>query len=111
MKKIAFASAMALAAAGATSAAADCGDVSITEMDWASSAVVTYVSKFLMEQGYGCTVELVPSATVTSGASLAENNEPDIVPEMWTNSAGDAYKKLKENGKIVELKVEDVLGY
>ena len=58
MKRIAFASALALGAAGAASAAADCGEVSITEMDWASSAVVTYVSKFLMEQGYGCTVQV-----------------------------------------------------
>jgi len=44
-----------------TSAMADCGKVSITEMDWASSAVVTAVSKFLMEQGYGCEVQVVPS--------------------------------------------------
>ncbi len=68
MKRIAFASALALGAAGATSAAADCGEVSITEMDWASSAVVTYVSKFLMEQGYGCTVQVVPSSTTPAVA-------------------------------------------
>jgi glycine betaine/proline transport system substrate-binding protein len=43
-----------------TTAMADCGEVSITEMDWASSAVVTAVASFLMEQGYGCTVQKVP---------------------------------------------------
>lgn len=102
MKKIAFASAMALAAAGATSAAADCGDVSITEMDWASSAVVTYVSKFLMEQGYGCTVQLVPSSTTPAVASLAETGEPDIVTELWA-AYTPAYYDLKEQGKVVEL--------
>ena len=37
-----FAATAALALSfGATSASADCGEVSITEMDWASSAVTT----------------------------------------------------------------------
>ena len=43
-----------------SAAYADCGEVSITEMDWASSAVVTAVATFLMEQGYGCSVQKVP---------------------------------------------------
>ena len=87
----------------ATAAFADCGEVSLTEMDWASSQFITHVSKFLMEQGYGCTVELVPSATVTSVASLAENNEPDIVTELWLNSAGEVYRKLESEGKVERL--------
>ncbi len=65
----------------ANPANADCGEVSITEMNWASSQIITEVSKFLMEQGYGCKIEKVPSATTTSVASLAGNGEPDIVTE------------------------------
>lgn len=86
-----------------SAAYADCGEVSITEMNWPSSQIITHVSKFLMEQGYGCTVELVPSATVTAVASLSENQEPDIVTELWLNSTGEAYAKLKEEGKVKEL--------
>ena len=37
----------------ATTTSADCGEVTITEMNWASSAVLASVSKFLMESGYG----------------------------------------------------------
>ncbi|MEX3315608.1 ABC transporter substrate-binding protein [Sulfitobacter sp. PS-8MA] len=84
-------------------AAQDCGEVSIAEMNWASAQIVTAVTNFLLTQGYSCDVTVVPSDTTPAVTSLAENNEPDIVPEMWPNSAGDAYKKLKENGKIVEL--------
>ncbi|WP_425044290.1 ABC transporter substrate-binding protein [Primorskyibacter sp. S87] len=84
-------------------AQADCGEVSITEMNWASSQIITEVSKFLMEQGYGCTVEKVPSATTTSVASLAENGEPDIVTELWLNSTGDVYAKLEAEGKVSRL--------
>jgi glycine betaine/proline transport system substrate-binding protein len=80
-------------------AKADCGEVSITEMNWASSAFITEVSKFLMEQGYGCKVIKVPSATVTAATSLAENGKPDIATEMWYNSA-PVYGKLEKEGKV-----------
>lgn len=85
-----------------SSALADCGKVSITEMNWASSAVVTEVSKFLMEQGYGCKVTKVPSATVTAAASLAENGKPDIVTEMWYNGT-PVYAKLEKEGKVLTI--------
>ena len=87
----------------ASSAYADCGEVSITEMNWASSQIITEVAKFLMEQGYGCTIEKVPSATTTSVASLAENGEPDIVTELWLNSTGDVYRQLEADGKVSRL--------
>lgn len=77
-----------------------CGEVSITEMNWASASVVTNVAKFIMEQGYGCKVTVVPSDTVPAVTSVAENGEPDIVTELWLNSAGDAYTKLEKQGKI-----------
>ena len=88
---------------GSASDAKACGNVSITEMNWASSQIITEVSKFLMEQGYGCKVKKVPSATTTAVASLAENGQPDIVTELWLNSTGDVYKKLESQGKVERL--------
>ena len=84
-------------------AQADCGEVSITEMNWASNTVVTNVAKFIMEQGYGCEVTVVPSDTVPAVTSVAENGEPDIVTELWLNSAGEAYLQLEEQGKVERL--------
>ncbi|MEQ9547395.1 MAG: ABC transporter substrate-binding protein [Marinobacter sp.] len=84
-------------------AQADCGEVSITEMNWASNTVVTSVAKFIMEQGYGCDVTVVPSDTIPAVTSVAENGEPDIVTELWLNSAGEAYLKLEEQGKVERL--------
>jgi len=91
-----------LTAFSGQSYAADCGEVSITEMDWDSARVVTAVSKFLMEQGYGCSVTTVPSASTPALASLAETGEPDILTEIWTNGA-PAYPGLVESGKIEPL--------
>jgi len=79
-----------------------CGKITLAEMNWPSAQVITRVSKFFIEQGYGCTVQVVPSATVTATKSLAEVGEPDIVPELWLNGAL-ALNKLLDEGTVVEL--------
>lgn len=86
-----------------TTAKAECGEVTISQMDWASGLVVTAVSKFLMEQGYGCKVTTVPTATVPAITSVAETGKPDIVTELWVNSVQVPYQKLTDEGKIVTL--------
>ena len=99
--KLLAAAGLALAA-GTVSAKADCGEVTITEMDWASAAVVTAVSSFLMENGYGCDVTVVPSSTNPALTSVAETGTPDILTELWINTA-PAYAELRDAGRIVEL--------
>ena len=101
-KLIGLIGAAAMMAATSTAAKADCGQVSISEMNWASSQVVTAVAKFLMEQGYGCTVKTIPSATVPVVTSLAENNTPDIATELWLNGA-QALPALIKEGKVKEI--------
>jgi glycine betaine/proline transport system substrate-binding protein len=98
--------AIAAAVAVPGAAAAECGEVSVAKMNWASASIITNVTEFLMEQGYGCDVTVVPSATTTAITSLAENGEPDVVPELWVNSA-PAYFKLRDQGKVI--KAADVI--
>ena len=50
MKKLLAGAAIVLAAITGTAQAQDCGEVSITEMDWGSAVIVTQVAKFLLEQ-------------------------------------------------------------
>lgn len=99
MRKTAISLAFGLVALPVT-AQADCGEVSITEMNWVSAQVVTTVASFIMEQGYGCQVTTVPSDTVPAVTSLAENGEPDIVTELWLNSTGEVYERLESEGKV-----------
>jgi glycine betaine/proline transport system substrate-binding protein len=100
MKKTLIATAFATLALP-TAALADCGRVSVAEMNWASGQIITRITEFLMAQGYGCEVTVVPSATTTAITSLAENNEPDVVPELWVNSA-PAYFRLEAEGQLVK---------
>ena len=103
IRTILLAAAAPLAIAGAAHADAHgCGEVSITEMNWASSAVVTAVADFLMTEGYGCTVTRVPSSTNPALASLSETGEPDIVTELWVNAA-PVYDRMDADGSIVTL--------
>lgn len=83
--------------------AQECGDVSIAQMNWAAAKVTTEVAQFILEEGYGCNVSLVPSDTVPAVASVAENGEPDVITNFWLNSAGDAYDKLEDQGKVTRL--------
>ncbi|WP_273521928.1 ABC transporter substrate-binding protein [Rhodosalinus sediminis] len=104
MQKLAFTTALTLLAVPAFAQdGEECGAISITEMNWASASVVTNVASFIMQQGYGCDVSIVPSDTVPAVTSVAENGEPDIVTELWTNATGEVYDRLKAEGSVVEL--------
>lgn len=103
MKKFLAAAATASAMViSANAAQAECGDITMTEMNWASSQVVTGIAKFILEQGYGCSINMVPSSTVPSLASVAETGEPDIVTELWTNGS-PVYDDMAAEGVITPL--------
>lgn len=97
-----FAAATVASLMAMNTGASACGNVTISEMNWASSQVVTAVAKFIMENGYGCTVQTVPSSTVPVVTSLRENNSPDIATELWLNGA-QALPAMLESGQVKEL--------
>lgn len=102
MTTLALGTALA-APAMAQDAPATCGELSIAQMGWTSAEIITEVAKFLLEQGYGCDVTLVKSDTIPAITSVAENGEPDIVTDLWLNSAGEAYTRLEAAGTMVTL--------
>lgn len=95
--------ATALAAPLAAAAQDGCGDVSIAQMNWAAANVTTEIAQFILETGYGCDVALVPSDTIPAVTSVSENGEPDVVTNLWLNSAGDAYRRLEEGGTMARV--------
>lgn len=102
LKRIALSITVIMALATGSAQAQECGEVTITEMDWASAAVVTAVAKFLMEEGYECSVTKVPSASVPALASVAETGKPDILTELWVSST-PSYAELEAAGKVTPL--------
>ncbi|HKK30551.1 MAG TPA: ABC transporter substrate-binding protein [Alphaproteobacteria bacterium] len=96
----AIAAAAAIAFLGSQSAQADCGRVTIADMNWASAEFAAYVDKIVLEEGYGCNVELVPGDTMPTSTSMMEKGEPDIAPELWVNAVKTALDRAVEEGRL-----------
>lgn len=96
-----FAACTGLAAASAQ-AQEGCGRLTIAEMNWASAGVTAWVDKIILEEGYGCTVDLVSGDTMPTFASMNEKGEPDIAPELWVNSVKEPLDKALAEGRLVE---------
>ncbi|OJU03463.1 MAG: ABC transporter substrate-binding protein [Rhizobium sp. 63-7] len=86
----------------AGAAQADCGDVSIAEMNWASAGVAAYVDKIILENGYGCNVTLVTGDTMPTFTSMNEKGEPDMAPEFWVNSVRTALDAAVAEGRLIQ---------
>ena len=83
-----------------TQANAACGSITVAEMNWASAEMLAHIDKVILENGYGCEVELVPGSTMPTATSMMEKGEPDIAPELWINAVRANLNKAVSNGKI-----------
>ncbi|WP_455271298.1 glycine betaine ABC transporter substrate-binding protein [Rhizobium herbae] len=82
--------------------AAECGEVSIAEMNWASAGVAAHVDKFILENGYGCTATLVTGDTMPTFTSMNEKGQPDMAPEMWVNAVRTPLDAAVKEGRLIE---------
>lgn len=105
MKTIITAAAFAGAACAmsGTAKAAECGDVSIAEMNWASAGVAANIDKIILDKGYGCNVTLVTGDTIPTFTSMNEKAEPDVAPEMWVNSVRIPLAEAAKEGRLIQL--------
>ena len=74
-------------------AQAACGKVTIADMNWPSATLMAHVDAMILKHGYGCDAELITGDTMPTGTSMIEKGEPDIAPELWTNSFAEALQK------------------
>lgn len=78
-----------------------CGDVTIADMNWSSATLMANVDSLILSKGFGCNVEIVPGDTMPTGTSMIERGEPDIAPELWSNSMKDALDRGVEEGRLL----------
>ncbi|HIG37144.1 MAG TPA: ABC transporter substrate-binding protein [Oceanospirillaceae bacterium] len=99
-----------VATAMSQGAVAACGDVTIAEMNWASAEFMANVDKIILEEGYGCNVELIPGATMTTFASMNTKGVPDVAPELWTNSLTAPLSAALAEGTLHKLNGMPIIG-
>lgn len=105
MRKLLFVSAAAICGGlFSTSAMAQesCGQVSIAEMNWASAGVIAWIDKIMLEEGYGCTVELIAGDTMPTFTSMNEKGQPDIAPELSVNAVRDPLDAAIKEGRLIQ---------
>ncbi|MGY5808639.1 glycine betaine ABC transporter substrate-binding protein [Rhizobium sp. LEGMi198b] len=82
--------------------AAGCGTVTLALHNVQSAEVLTYVDKFILENGYGCSVETMPGDTVPSTTSMVEKSEPDVSSETWVDLLPEIVPRGLKDQKIIE---------
>ncbi|NGN99897.1 ABC transporter substrate-binding protein [Grimontia sp. S25] len=100
MKKLLASSCLLLSAMPMSSFAAECGKVTIADMNWNSASLIANVDRIILAEGYDCDAELVPGDTMPTGTSMIEKGEPDIAPEFWSNSLKAALDRGVEEGRL-----------
>jgi glycine betaine/proline transport system substrate-binding protein len=103
MKKLLASTALAAALVGVAGAAsaAECGDVTISNMNWQSAEVLANIDKIVLNAGYGCNAELVVGDTVPTLTSMTEKGQPDVAPEGWVDLLPDVVQKGIADKKLV----------
>ena len=96
--------------AGSSAAMAECGDIQIAEWNWASGELMANVDKIILEEGYGCNVEMVPGATTTTFASMNEKGQPDIAGELWINAVREPLNKAMDEGSLISANGGPITG-
>ncbi len=95
----AFAAALGVSAGAAS--AAECGAVTIANMNWQSAEVLANIDKIILNAGYGCKADLVVGDTVPTLTSMTEKGQPDVAPEGWVDLLPDVVQKGIADKKLV----------
>jgi len=91
---------LGLSTSAFSGAHAKCGDVTMAEMNWASAELMANIDKVILEEGYGCKVELVAGATMPSFTSMNEKGQPDVAAELWINAVRNPLNKAMKEGRL-----------
>lgn len=81
-------------------AAPGCGSVTIADMNWDSASFLANLDATILELGFGCQVQLVPGDSQPTTASMVAKAEPDVAPEMWTNSNRELIQQGVDEGRL-----------
>ena len=99
MKRLIATLAMTTAMTGM--AQAECGSLTIASMNWQSAELAAALDAFILNNGYGCTAEVIQGDTVPTITSMVEKGQPEIAPEGWVDLVPEVIQQGLSEGKIV----------
>lgn len=110
MKKLLAITTVALGLGAGGAMAQECGDVVMAEFNWASGELMANVDKFILEEGYGCNVELVIGGTTAIFASMNEKGTPQIAGEQWVNALRELLDPAMAEGRLHAVNTGPIMG-
>lgn len=75
----------------------------IAEMTWPSAAALAHIHGIILDEGFGCNVEIVTGDTVPTSSSMLTRGQPAIAPELWTSTIQDAWEQGIDDGIVIDL--------
>lgn len=103
IKKISLA--LAIAAAGGAAHAADAPTCEVDRtvkfggMNWESNLVLVNVQRAILENGFGCKTEVLPTETLPALAALSRG-DLDVNTEVWLNSVAEPWERAEKDGRV-----------
>lgn len=97
--------ALAMVATGGLAHAADKPQCEINRsvnfggMNWESNLILTDVQRTILEKGYGCKTDVLPTETLPALAAL-ERGDLDVNTEVWLNSVAEPWERAEKSGKV-----------
>ena len=110
MKKLLATTTIVLGLAATGAVAQECGDVTMAEFNWASGELMANVDKLILEEGFGCNVELIIGGTAPIFASMNEKGTPDIAGEQWVNAVRTMVDAAIGEGRLHAVNTGPILG-
>lgn len=68
-------------------------------MNWESNLILVDVQRFIVEKGYGCQTDSLPTETLPALAAL-QRGDLDINTEVWLNSVAEPWAAAEKTGKV-----------
>ncbi len=68
-------------------------------LNWESVLILTEIERFIVEKGYGCKTDVIPTDPVPALAAL-ERGDIDVVSEVWLNTYVMPWAKAEKSGKV-----------
>jgi glycine betaine/proline transport system substrate-binding protein len=110
MKKLLATTTVALGLMAGGAMAQECGDIAMAEFNWASGELMANIDKFILEEGYGCNVDLVIGGTTAIFASMNEKGTPQIAGEQWVNALRELLDPALAEGRLHAVNTAPIMG-
>ena len=68
-------------------------------MNWESNLVLTEIERRILEKGYGCQTDVLPTETLPALAALGRG-DLEVNSEIWQNSIAEPWAKAESSGKV-----------